>query len=713
MAVDVQPTHAAPSSGQGDLSWRPIKIGAGGFLAGLDIAPDGVLTVRTDTYGAYIWDPADEEWRQLVTRASMPGDMRFEEGSGDLWPTELVIAPSQSSRLYMALDGWLFRSDDAGRRWIRTKHRRIDRAAGATEARAFGRKMAVDPRNADIVCAGGAGFVSLTTDGGANWVQIRDLPAPSGMADGFLVIFDPSSPDRQGRTMIAYAASWSNGVYRSDDACRSWRPLGGGPTSVRNAALGRDGTLFVAGHHTSGGASGVFRYNGSWRDVTPPSETPEAWHSVTVCPRDPARIIAAKEDGSLSESLDGGDSWGKTILRDSVRRVAIDVPWLAWTDESWMTNGDMRFHPIDPDRLVFAQGVGAWTAPFLRGARSLTWTSMSRGIEQLVANQCVHPPVISAKPVLACWDRALFFIDAPDRYPERHYPDPAFAHCWGVDYASSDPSFLVATISSQQASDLERSAYSVDSGRNWQPLPSTPGWKDGLAGKGFIAASSPTNFVWAPGDGRGAPHVTQDGGRSWRPCNLPGVGDRDFAGFGAPPYLRRYTVCADRRAPNVFYMVHFPKGLFVSTDGGLNWSLFHPLKGWNEPYHSKLRAVPGHAGHLFHTSGHSSAPRYGAFIRSTDHGRSFSPLPNVVEVSDFAFGKPASGSTYPAIYIVGYVGEVWGVHRSLDAGRSWHCVSDGHPLGRLDRILAIEADKNEFGRIYLGFAGSGWTYGVV
>jgi len=33
-------------------NWKPLKVGAGGWLVGMDIAPDGTMVVRTDTYGA-------------------------------------------------------------------------------------------------------------------------------------------------------------------------------------------------------------------------------------------------------------------------------------------------------------------------------------------------------------------------------------------------------------------------------------------------------------------------------------------------------------------------------------------------------------------------------------------------------------------------------------------------------------------------------------
>ena len=51
-------------------NWQTLPVGAGGFVDGIDIAPDGTMVVRTDTYGAYIWNGT--EWQQLVTSTSMP-----------------------------------------------------------------------------------------------------------------------------------------------------------------------------------------------------------------------------------------------------------------------------------------------------------------------------------------------------------------------------------------------------------------------------------------------------------------------------------------------------------------------------------------------------------------------------------------------------------------------------------------------------------------
>src|SRR5512140_2606147 len=94
-----------------DYQWRPLRIGAGGFVTGLDISADGsTRVVRTDTYGAYVWDTS--QWKQLVTSTSMPtGDVGVEKNAGVY---EIRVAPVSPSRLYMAYRGFVYRSTDRG-----------------------------------------------------------------------------------------------------------------------------------------------------------------------------------------------------------------------------------------------------------------------------------------------------------------------------------------------------------------------------------------------------------------------------------------------------------------------------------------------------------------------------------------------------------------------------------------------------------------------
>jgi glucose/arabinose dehydrogenase len=50
---------------QATSSWQLLKVGAGGFVRGLAVAPDGTMVVKTDTNGGYLWNG----WNSSTRRA--------------------------------------------------------------------------------------------------------------------------------------------------------------------------------------------------------------------------------------------------------------------------------------------------------------------------------------------------------------------------------------------------------------------------------------------------------------------------------------------------------------------------------------------------------------------------------------------------------------------------------------------------------------------
>ena len=79
---------------------------------------------------------------------------------------------------------------------------------------------------------------------------------------------------------------------------------------------------------------------------------------------------------------------------------------------------------------------------------------------------------------------------------------------------------------------------------------------------------------------------------------------------------------------------------------------------------------------------------------------------DVDHVDDVGFGKSAAGSSYPTIFISGRVAGVYGIWRSTDNALTWRRVA-GFPVGTLDQVSVLEGDKDVFGRVYLGYKGSG------
>ena len=72
------------------------------------------------------------------------------------------------------------------------------------------------------------------------------------------------------------------------------------------------------------------------------------------------------------------------------------------------------------------------------------------------------------------------------------------------------------------------------------------------------------------------------------------------------------------------------------------------------------------------------------------------------------FGAAAPGQSYPAIYMVGWVNGVYGIWQSINEAQSWTQIGT-YPNGSLDTITTISGDPNVYGKVYVGFAGSGYA----
>ena len=111
-----------------DYTWRPLKIGGGGWVTGMDLHPVNadVRYVRTDVSGAYRWDGATSSWKQIVTAQSVPADtVAYGKYCG---VDSLVGAPSAADVAYMAFagkpygvaEGQIYKSVNRGGTWTPT-----------------------------------------------------------------------------------------------------------------------------------------------------------------------------------------------------------------------------------------------------------------------------------------------------------------------------------------------------------------------------------------------------------------------------------------------------------------------------------------------------------------------------------------------------------------------------------------------------------------
>lgn len=162
--------------------WADLKVGAGGFIRGMDIAPDGTKVIRTDTYGAYVW--TGMQWQQLVTAASMPDSARVVGSGSGVY--EIRVAPSNTHRFYMFFNNHIYRSEDRGANWVNT---------------AFAPKSGTTAGKTNKIYVGSMGNgVYVSSNAGATWAK------PAG-----------------GPTTVQNAIVSSDSIYYAADGSNAWK----------------------------------------------------------------------------------------------------------------------------------------------------------------------------------------------------------------------------------------------------------------------------------------------------------------------------------------------------------------------------------------------------------------------------------------------------------------------------------------------------------
>ena len=690
-------------------NWQTLKVGAGGWLNGIDIALDGTMVVRTDTDGAYIWNGT--QWQQLVTSTSMPAGFVIPNSGQGVY--EIQIAPSNSNILYMEYEGYVFISTNKGSTWTQTSFAPVTEPVieGSDPYRIWGQKMAVDPDNPNVVVVGTPqNGLFISTNGGTSWQSVSAVPVGTTNSNGYYagingIVFDPALGVTGGHTNTIFAASAGYGVYESTNGGASWSSIGG-PSEVQYAAVSSTGVYYAVANNSLWSF-----YNGTWIQLL--SIPSDGIQAVAVDPFNANEIVVSTEAGNLDISYNAGATWSGENYESQLSST--DIPWLANTGP-YMSIGGLVFSPTVPNELWASAGVGVWNTTNLPTSSfawntPVVWNDQSIGIEQLVADEIVVPP--GGNPVLASQDRPFIYISNLNAYPSNYGPvmGDTIVAGWSLDYASSDPSFLVG-IADQWG--VEELGYSTNGGQTWTPFASfIPGAGNSFIG-GTIAASTPSNIIWAPADGYD-PYYTLNGGTTWNPITLPGVSS--WSGFDFAYYLDARTVTADRVLPNTFYLYYNgtggPDGVYETTNGGVTWTqVYNGLISPGSTFNVELESVPGEAGNLFFTGGLqsvSSSPTSEGFYRSTNGGATWTAVPNVLEVNCFGFGAPAPGQSYPSIYIVGWVNNVFGIWQSTNNAQSWTQIGT-YPTSMLAEITTISGDPDNYGQVYIGTSGEGYAY---
>lgn len=174
---------------------------------------------------------------------------------------------------------------------------------------------------------------------------------------------------------------------------------------------------------------------------------------------------------------------------------------------------------------------------------------------------------------------------------------------------------------------------------------------------------------------------------------------RPLRGDRTDIWNRGGALAADPVDGNRFYL--FKAGvLYASLDGGATWSAQNASAIPDKSGFLNVVPLPGKVGEIWICLDGNG------LWRTSDGGKTFSKIGTFGSARLFAWGASAPGRTNPAAYCYGTQSGQWGLYRSVDVGITWVRINgkdNPFPAG----AKALVADRQAFGRVYVGTGGRG------
>jgi hypothetical protein len=181
---------------QAKYSFKPIPIGAGGFITQLGIANDGTLVCTSDVGGSWVRPAGAAKWKLLTNATTIPsGDLgtqatgnavagytnSFVYNDGNPGGYAIAIAPSDSNRIYFTWDSCLFKSTDQGATSTKLGAPFVMNT-NLGEERKWGTKIAVDPQNSNVfICGTGGAQCQFTASVSGTTMTVTALTNAGGL----------------------------------------------------------------------------------------------------------------------------------------------------------------------------------------------------------------------------------------------------------------------------------------------------------------------------------------------------------------------------------------------------------------------------------------------------------------------------------------------------------------------------------------------------
>ena len=691
-----------------NYEWGNLAIGGGGFVTAVipSRQEKHLVYARTDVGGAYRWNQAEQRWTPLM-------DWINESQTGYLGVESLALDPKDPAKLYLMVGiaylnngkSAILRSNDYGKTFVIVDTSAQFKAHGNGMGRQNGERLQVDPVNSQILYAGTRrDGLFVSHDAGSSWEKLASLTSTSTSNDNGIafvsLIADKTSKTMANTVVVGLSRFPEAGpnLFISRDAGKSFSAVTGGPAGLmpQKAELDGAGNLLVVYANGSGphpnmkqneplDKGQLYKLNVarlSWENISP-DNFQGAFGAVTIDAKNPKRVLLSSlsvynfqyqhnskpaNGDQLFLSNDGGKHWENIIKRGFVLDNQ-GVSWIRGHAIHWA--GSVAFDPFDSNRLWVTSGNGIFNTDNLN-ATPITWRFDVKGLEETVPLDAVS---ISGGPFLsAIGDYDGFSHTTFDQYSPIHEPQIGTTR----SLVASASGNLVARLA-----DKSPIYISKDKGATWSNLAASKG------NGGRVSVSADGKTIIHQLKDSGSAFYTQDEGLNW------------FAVEG--PDVNKSRIVADAKDPNVFY-VQSQNQIYKSIDSGKHFKKVSDLG--NASRRSWISSAPTGVGDLW-------LPSYDSgLLHSYDGGKTFTALNNVRYAAAIGFGKAKSLSNYPTLFMWGQVGEVRGLFRSTDEGKTWVRINDDiHQYGGPGDGQFVVGDLNQFGVVYMSTAGRGIIYG--
>ena len=688
---------------QSNWEFSQVAMGGGGFVSGVFATnEEGLYYARTDVGGAYRYDKDLGRWVSLSYWVS-------EDDVGLLGIDGLAFGDKDPNRLYLLAGTEYFSggktclliSDNYGEDFEVVDLTTMIKAHGNGMGRGNGERIAVDPKNSDILYIGGrTGGMLKSTDGGKTFNAL-DMGTNTATSNGngiCSILIDPNSGDDSSCSTIYAAISriQEDNLYKSTDGGATWTAVPDAPKGlmVQRMKMRSDGKILLTYANTEGPwnnnrSSGRLALmdpeTGAQTDISPAKQT---FGDVVSDPNDPNKmmvctenIYAVQPNGSYGDEFyvtkDGGANWTK--LNNVMSMSDGGIEWINTAAIHWCSS--MCIDPNDPDKIQVVSGNGIFACDNIWDEKPEFYFN-SKGIEETVPFELVSVP---GGPL----------VTAIGDYDGFSQPD---AETYGTVHSSVAGSMQSIAVAAN-ATDIWAKCggdsstpgfwYTEDAGKTWTNVKSSPVEGSNISYGGCVAVSCDgKTMYWAPTNGT-AVYYTTDKGKTWT------------ASTGA---LSVQKITCDPVNPDYVY-ASSTGSFYYSEDGGKTFKVNNTLSVFSLV---KPIVEPGKEGKVYYAA-------MGLQV-SEDHGKTFTRVENVAACLSLGLGSGKNDGDPCTIFIWGKPAkdDVIGLYWSKDEGKTWERITDEqHQFGGTGNGGFVYGDFNVYGRVYMSTVGLGVVYGDV